>query len=247
MAEKNNSNVKITHFFSSRKKTSNPSQLEDRESFLSRRLNESLRATNNINSNINSNDSGELQTPHDCQNCASKDEKIEYLKHRVQELEEEIKKNKRDYLATKKFYEKATQSLHVEQLKNEDLKKVMHNQHDNQNNIPFSNYSEHFTSSELKDLASINVGSRSDSTFILHCVNFLYKDNIGVLKDRNATVSKATGRKKQITPSKKNLISRVFAERLETENLAPKVFVSRFEHCNILLNNAISNINRRKK
>lgn len=38
----------------------------------------------------------------------------------------------------------------------------------------------------------------------------------------------------------------MFAKRLEDEKLDADIFVSRFDKCNILLNNAISNINRRK-
>lgn len=206
MAEKNNSSRTITQFFTAKKKSSNSSQLEDRETFLSRRLNESLE-TNNINSNINLVDSAELEdSAHDCQKCVAKDEKIEYFKYRIHELEEEIKKNKKIHLATKKLYEKATQSLHAEQLKNEELNKVMHNEHNEHNQIPFASYLEHFTSSEIKDLVSISVGSRSDSTFILHCVNFLYKDNINVLKNRNAGATNTNISKKQITPAKKNNI-----------------------------------------
>lgn len=81
----------------------------------------------------------------------------------------------------------------------------------------FRDFNGVFSKEQLKKLRSIPSGKRKDSTFVLACMRFLYPDP-NILNDRSVTgraINKI--KKREMTPTKVKIITRILNERLESE------------------------------
>lgn len=80
----------------------------------------------------------------------------------------------------------------------------------------FLDFSANFTEDELSNLRSISANNSSDSTFVAHCVKYLYKQNLSALKNKSVTgKSRKPGQVKEpVTPAKYKILSEIFRERV---------------------------------
>lgn len=113
-------------------------------------------------------------------------------------------------------------------------------------NKSFIAFSTDFTEEELSHLRSISAINSGDSTFVAHCVKYLYKQNLSVLKDKSVTGNSRTrGQVKQpVTPRKYKIISEIFMERVNLITKNANESEARAKGLNIFIKNAIYNINR---
>lgn len=70
-----------------------------------------------------------------------------------------------------------------------------------------------FTEDEKSAIMFLGKEKSLDSTFVLKCVRFLYKNDLNVLRAR--TVVKSRDGKQPMTPKKRNIISSAFGCRME--------------------------------
>lgn len=106
----------------------------------------------------------------------------------------------------------------------------------------FSEFSAHFSATEIKILRSVNSGPSNDSNFVNKLLRFLYKD-IDVLKCRSATGKKFKGVKKAaVTPEKKELIRIMLEQRIKAEECSK--FHQRLGKIDVYIKNGIRNISK---
>lgn len=112
--------------------------------------------------------------------------------------------------------------------------------------ISFGTFLNEFAELELAELRSVGDSIRDDSTFVASSVKYLYKENLGVLKQKSLTgrTTKSGQTKQPMTPQKYDTLSRIFIERINgiTNDHIEKE--SRTKCFNRLIKDAINNINR---
>lgn len=102
-----------------------------------------------------------------------------------------------------------------------------------------------FTQDQLSVLRSIGENSPEDSKFILKCVRFLYADNLDVLKFRSVTGrSNGSVKKEPMSEKKKQLLSEMYSERLNSLDLDNNIKKERFKQLNKHIKDAIVHAGR---
>lgn len=109
----------------------------------------------------------------------------------------------------------------------------------------FVAFGAYFTNDELSHLRSIGPDNSSDSTFVLQCVKFLYKQNLHVLKHKSVTGKSTKGEVKEpISPNKYKILTDVFDERVNITTQNAVNCKPRAKGLNKFIKNAINNVNR---
>lgn len=70
-----------------------------------------------------------------------------------------------------------------------------------QNKLLFKEYEAKIHEKDLCQLRSFSDAKQKDSSFVLACLDILYRENLSILHERNAKLSTAT--KRELTPEKK--------------------------------------------
>lgn len=116
-----------------------------------------------------------------------------------------------------------------------------------------------FTENEVKYLNCIPLTKNSDSTFVLHCIRYAYKDNEAILLNRtlkgtldrieinddgSRTVRPGKG---PLTPEKVKRIEKLFIERVSKDKCLASEFGDRIKQANInkLIASAIKNVSNK--
>lgn len=107
-----------------------------------------------------------------------------------------------------------------------------------ENGSLFKSYESKFSSSQMKILRSMGSGQRNDSKFIKHCVEYTYGGNMEILKTKYSGDRKVKD-KFPITPDKKLLISSIFNQRIDAEELNDETSNKRLGRLNRLVGDAI--------
>lgn len=112
-----------------------------------------------------------------------------------------------------------------------------------ENRTLYDEFGNFFDKDELKQLRSIPAGKSKDSTFILTCMRFLYRD-LSVLNNRSVTGRAFKKQKKTpLSPWKSTLIKKMLNQRLESENgLDEVVILERMRNVVRLMKNAIGKL-----
>lgn len=120
----------------------------------------------------------------------------------------------------------------------------------------FNKYKTDFTNAGLSELRSIGGKKRDDSNFILTGMRFLYHNHLHRLNNISVTgggkqnsknnAGANIERKEKMTPKKLEAIKGAFIERLNFLQLDGKEHKQRTARINILVNNAIQNLNSKK-
>lgn len=107
-----------------------------------------------------------------------------------------------------------------------------------ENGSLFKSYESKFSSSQMKILRSMGSGQRNDSKFIKHCAEYIYDGIVEKLKTKYSGDRKVKG-KVPITPEKKLLISSIFSQRIDAEELNDETSNKRLGRLNRLVGDAI--------
>lgn len=110
----------------------------------------------------------------------------------------------------------------------------------------FLGFSANFTEDELSNLRSISADNSGDSTFVAHCVKYLYKQNLSALKNKSVTgKSRTPGQVKEpVTPAKYETLSEIFRERVNITSKNKNEIEARAKGINKFIKDAIMNVNR---
>lgn len=148
-------------------------------------------------------------------------------------------------------------------LKYEDLLKTKTgaNQFVAVSNMTVADTDVHFTARELKFLECMSLEKKFDSTFVHHCLQFAYKDNLQVLTQKslkgtaevvliaeNGDVEKTIPGKDPLTPVKIEKIRSLFIERISKCQLNPVAYSERIKdaYLNRLIGSGVTNIAKKK-
>lgn len=111
----------------------------------------------------------------------------------------------------------------------------------------YENFKENFSANVLAILRSIDHSSSSDSTFILTCVRFLYKNDLDRLKNISVTGRiRKNEQKEKMSPQKQDLIRAIFDERLDAVVSETKERLQRAKKLNHHIKRAIFNANSKQ-
>lgn len=180
--------------------------------------------------------------------------KIELLEKRCKELEERNTKLVKDNQVLKKLLNAAKNLNLCKDAKIQNMKAfpglsmaksddgVSAEKYSKQ--MLFAKHEQHFTSAELKTLRSIGKGKRQDAAFVTHCVNYLYKGNTMVIANKCSGNRKLKG-KTLISPDKKDTLSAILQERIESEGTDEMTGFDRTSRFTRLVGDAIYNIAKR--
>lgn len=108
----------------------------------------------------------------------------------------------------------------------------------------FQEYANRFTSEEIRHLRSIGKGNSSDSTFVKSALTYMYKGN---LENRCVSKRQKVPGKTAISPTKKDILGEMLAERVQAEGIPDEAVYGRCSNLNRLISNAIKNVNRLNK
>lgn len=111
----------------------------------------------------------------------------------------------------------------------------------------FANYEYIFTSEEVAKLRKIGSNRKEDSTFILHVIRFLYKDDMDQISGLTISGRSAGNQKQKISSIKYNVIRNLYAERLKSLKLHAPEFIDREKQANKHIKNAFSNLLRKMR
>lgn len=111
----------------------------------------------------------------------------------------------------------------------------------------FSKFDSVFTKDELDKLRQIGPNRKEDSTFILHAVRFLYKNDMGKLSELSLTGRSMGSRKEKMSSTQYDLFKRLFRKRLKSLSLYAEEFTDRQKKMNKHIKNAIINLSRKSK
>lgn len=167
---------------------------------------------------------------------------VENFKNENAKLSEENTKLRKDLASLLKVH-RETCRMYV----NKELKVKLFQKHNvaqdlSQNPVLFDQFTKDLGEDVLKKLRSIGGSKRADSTFILHCMRKLF-ENKNELQNMSAS---GTDRKKMIPKNKRDVLDRIFLERLSSEKLDDVEMNERYLCMNRLINVAIGNILRKK-
>lgn len=170
--------------------------------------------------------------------------KIEQLQNELKELKKTNVELLSDNKRLKKLFDQSTKiNLHKD-LKINNIVSDTQNSLISHGKSTFSLFESTFLLTELQALRSISINRTGDSTFVLTSMRFLYKDNLNLLKSRTST--KPTETKQPITPSKKDIVTKIFRERLLVLGLCPSDFNTRFAKLNDHIKTALKNLSKKK-
>ncbi|XP_037033295.1 uncharacterized protein LOC119072222 [Bradysia coprophila] len=117
-----------------------------------------------------------------------------------------------------------------------------------------------FTSKELKFLEVLSLEKKTDSTFVRHCLEFIYKDHLAALSTKTlkgtaekqhfsdeGVVERVTEGKDPLTPPKVARIRCLFVERISKAGVGPVEYGERIKdaYLNRLIAASIQNISKK--
>lgn len=110
----------------------------------------------------------------------------------------------------------------------------------------FVSFSLHFNPKQLEYLQTINSDERSDSTFVLNVIKFLYDGRHETLETKTACGRKinVNEAKTLMTPQTKLIVERIYSERLNLLQLGALQHDVRRKKINKLIKDAFANITR---
>lgn len=109
----------------------------------------------------------------------------------------------------------------------------------------FKDYESYFTHSEMKGLRSFGKGKRKDAAFITSCVKFVYQGDVVRIRKKCSGDRRIKG-KEPISPDKKELLTKMFNERLEADQTNDENGFERCGRLNRLIGDAIYNLTKRQ-
>lgn len=104
-----------------------------------------------------------------------------------------------------------------------------------------------FTTNELDKLRQIEPTRTGDSSFILHAVRCLYKDDLKKLSQISLSGRSNKGQKEQIAYAQYNVIEKLFRKRLKALRLSAEEYIDREKQMNKHIKNAFNNLARSKQ
>lgn len=117
-----------------------------------------------------------------------------------------------------------------------------------------------FTPKELRYLDVMSLEKKSDSTFVRHCLEFIYKENIHILKKKSlhgtaekqlfsddGLVDRVVEGKDPLTPSKVDKIRSMFVERISRSGVGAVEYAERIKdsYLNRLIAASLQNISKK--
>lgn len=109
----------------------------------------------------------------------------------------------------------------------------------------FTAFSAHFSNEKLAILRSIGPDKKEDSSFVNAAVKALYLKRLDVLENKSVTGrSKGEQKKEPMTPEKRNILNRIFTERIHLVASDGNERTSRIIEINKHIKFAIININK---
>lgn len=153
---------------------------------------------------------------------------LQNLRQDLLRLTETVKKLKQEYQTL--LIENLQKDLNIREIK----KKIEENK--------FSSFESQLSKTCLVKLNLIGKSQKDDSTFVALALNELYNENTEAIKQKSLSGRSKKGAKKStITPEKKKILERLFAERMSYVDAD----TSRGSNLNKLIRNAIDNANRK--
>lgn len=115
-----------------------------------------------------------------------------------------------------------------------------------QSPIEFKSFSAHFDPDQLKHLRAINSDQRSDSTFILNVIKFLYDGRLESIGTKTVCgrIMNADKAKIMMTPQTKLIVERIYRERLNLLGITELEQNVRRNKINKLIKDAFTNITK---
>lgn len=107
----------------------------------------------------------------------------------------------------------------------------------------FTKFKNKFNDNELATLRSIDSKISSDSSFILTCIRYLYKNDMNRLNNISVTGRSRikNNQKVQMSPEKREIIAEIYKERLGSLNINENENIQRQKQVNEHIKRAIFN------
>lgn len=184
-------------------------------------------------------ENAEKSTAPDIISVSTESEELRTLKEENQKLKSENAKLLKDNKLLKMLLNEAKSCIFKKDLK---INKIEEKSKKN-DQILYQKFEKCFTREEMKHLRSIKTGERSDSTFILKCLTYLY-GGTNNLVNRVPTSGKVPLGKMPLTPEKIDMMAEMLQERIESEGITNETAMVRKCRMPKLLNNAFTTANR---
>lgn len=186
------------------------------------------------------------------QNCTNSECKkhIVEFQQKLKKSKEELQKVEKAIDVCKRICESKDKKIqHLKQNLSIETKNSANSDSENQQEtIPFGDFSPNFTDSQLCELRSFNVDERNDSTFVTYVLRHIYSDDLTKLDGMNVTGRCIKGvQKTMMSPKKRKLVEDLFAERLKIINTSSESKKARQGKIVSRINTAISTIRRTNK
>lgn len=181
------------------------------------------------------------------QTCAQEKQKLQqHLAHSKDKLEQ----TKKAIDTCKRILEQKDHEIRLLKIQLNDQCHIEHGKKTEE--LLFSSYKNDFTSAGLSTLRSMAGEQPEDSNFVLTGMRFLYQGQLHRLgsislsgRSKNKSNDNVKSNEK-MSPKKVNAMKGVFTERLNAMKLEEEVYKQRATRINILINNAIQNLNSKK-
>lgn len=175
--------------------------------------------------------------------CYECDKKKAQIKIKINELKEKIVEYENMTKTVRSVI--AEKDEEINRLKGKSFCETVANIIDSNPAQSFETFT-NFNSEQLQSLRAIGPDERGDSTFVLHVIKFLYADRFECLATKSACgrKNKSDGSKTMMTPQTKQILERIYLERLNRLGISPSKQNIRYKKVNKLIKDAFTNITK---